>query len=88
MSVFATSRTMPPPVASHGLAGALLTWWRSRTNAVPRQLHLVETLPLGPKRSVALLELNGQRFLAGMGAGGVLTLLEIGASAAECEDRL
>ncbi len=88
MSVFATSRTMPAPVASHGLAGALLTWWRSRTTAVPRQLRLVETLPLCPKRSVALLELNGQRFLAGVGAEGVLTLLEIGASTAKREDRL
>ncbi len=51
-------------------------WWRSRTQPA-RQLRLVETLALGPKRSVALLELNGQRFLAGMGADGVATLLQV-----------
>ena len=67
----------------HGLAGALLNWWRLRTTTAPRQLRLVETLPLGPKRSVALLELDGRRFLAGMGADGVQTLLQVGTSDTE-----
>ncbi len=79
MSAIASSSNVTSG-ASRGLAGALLHWWRSRTTAIPRQLRLVETLPLGPKRSVALFELDGQRFLAGMGADGVHTLLEVGVS--------
>ncbi len=77
MSAMVSSNALPsanPP----GLAEVLLNWWRMRTTTAPRQLRLVETLPLGPKRSVALLELDGRRFLAGMGADGVQTLLQVG----------
>lgn len=81
MSRTATYRAVPPLLASRGLAGVLLAWWRSRTVSAPRRLRLLETLPIGPKRSVALLELDGQRFLAGMGADGVHTLLQVGTSA-------
>ncbi len=63
-----------------GIAGALGQWWRTRTQPA-RHLRLVETLALGPKRSVALIELDGQRFLAGMGADGVTTLVPAPAAA-------
>ena len=65
-----------PAAAAHGLAGVVGQWWRARTQQ-PRQMRLVETLAIGPKRSVALLELDGQQFLVGMGADGVSTLLQI-----------
>ena len=86
MSTIAPSRAVPSPAASRGLAGVLLAWWHSRTAPTPRRLRLLETLPIGPKRSVALLELDGKRFLAGMGADGVHTLLEVGSSALNREE--
>ncbi len=63
--------------AAQAITSAFREWWRARTQAVPRQLRLVETLALGPKRSVAIVEFEGQRFLAGMGADGVSSLLQI-----------
>jgi flagellar biogenesis protein FliO len=38
-------------------------WLRSRTGVANRSLHHVETLSLGPKRSLFLVECDGQRFL-------------------------
>lgn len=58
------------------LAAAVTRWWQARVPST-RHLSLVESLTLGPKRSVALFELDGQRFLAGMGADGVTTLLQV-----------
>ncbi len=80
------SRLPPTPAGSRGLAGTLLSWWHCRTAPTPRRMRLLETLPLGPKRSVALLELDGQRFLAGMGADGVHTLLQVAAATANQEE--
>lgn len=74
-----TTKTASVP-SPRGIAGALGQWWRTRTQPA-RHLRLVETLALGPKRSVALLELDGQRFLAGMGADGVTTLVPVPAGA-------
>ncbi len=65
--------------AAQGLAGVVGKWLRARTQPT-KQMRLVETLTLGPKRSVALLEINGQQFLAGMGADGVSTLLQVSQS--------
>jgi flagellar biogenesis protein FliO len=45
--------------------------WRSR---VPRQLCLRETLPLGDRRFVALVEFEQQKFLIG-GAGNSVAML-------------
>lgn len=59
-----------------GLAGRVGNWLRTRTER-ERHLRVVETLPLGQRRSVALLECDGQRFLAGMGADGVTTLVPL-----------
>lgn len=67
-----------PPMFLQGIAGVVQRWWQARVQPA-RHLRLVESLALGPKRSVALLELDGQRFLAGMGADGVTTLLQVNA---------
>ncbi len=72
-----SSHAAIPTQPSQGLAAGLVQWWRTRTQPAARQLRLVETLALGPKRSVALLQLGGQRFLAGMGPDGVSTLLQV-----------
>lgn len=62
--------------AGWSLAGAVGQWWRARTQPA-RHMRLVETLTIGPKRSVALLELDGRRFLIGMGNDGVTTMLQV-----------
>lgn len=41
------------------------------------RMRLCETLPLGGRRSLALVECDGRRFLAGLSANGVETLLAL-----------
>lgn len=59
-----------------GIAGVVRQWWRTRADQ-PRQMRVTETLALGPKRSVALLEVCGEHFLVGMGADGVSTIVQV-----------
>ena len=54
-------------------AAALL----NRCTARNERLQVCETVSLGGRRSVALLECDGQRFLVGMSAGGVETLVPV-----------
>ncbi len=63
----------------YSLAERVQGWLRMKT---PREQHmrLVETLALGPKRSVALIQVDGQSFLAGMGTDGVTTLVPVNAT--------
>lgn len=59
---------------------AFLPWLRAllqRCTVRNERLRLCETLTLGGRRSVALIECDGQRFLAGMSAGGVETLVPV-----------
>jgi hypothetical protein len=70
--------------------GGLLTraWmWLQKNNkfTVTKQLRVSETVSLGEKRFVALVDIDGQKFLIGGGASGVslLTSLGTGESAAE-----
>jgi len=73
-----TFPTQALPVLANGLAGKVQNWFRTRTgSANARRLRLVETLPLGPRRSVALIECDGRCFLAGMGGDGVTTLVPL-----------
>ncbi len=53
--------------------GALLRRYTVRNE----RLEVCETLSLGGRRSVALIECDGQRFLAGMSASGVETLVPV-----------
>jgi hypothetical protein len=43
----------------------------------PRQLQIVETLALGPNKSLLLISCAGNRYLAGVGSQGVNTILLI-----------
>ena len=54
--------------------GAVLRRYTARNE----RLQVCETLSLGGRRSVALIECDGQRFLAGMSASGVETLVPVG----------
>jgi len=50
------------------------------TREAPRRLRLCETLALGEKRFVAVVEFETQRFLVGGGAASVNLLARIGES--------
>ena len=51
--------------------------WLRRCAVRNQRLHLCETLQLGGRRSVALIECDGRRYLAGLSATGVHTLLPV-----------
>jgi Flagellar biosynthesis protein, FliO len=51
--------------------------WLRVGNAVPKQLQVVETLPLGEKRFVAILNVEGRKLLIGGGASGVALLTQL-----------
>jgi len=54
------------------------TWLRRRyTMTATKRLRLAETLPLGEKRFVALVTLEGREFLIGGGASGVSLLAQL-----------
>ena len=61
----------------HGL-GMLLRRYTARNE----RLVVCETVSLGGRRSVALIECDGQRFLAGLSASGVETLVPVHGAAA------
>jgi hypothetical protein len=65
----------PPPQPSF-IARAF--GWLGLGNATPKQLQVVETVQLGEKRFVTILQAEGRRFLIGGGPQGVslLTALE------------
>lgn len=64
-------------------------WWkevwsslaRLRVRRMSRQLRLCESLSLGEKRVVAVIEYEGQRFLIGAGAQSVNLLCRLDAAA-------
>ena len=51
--------------------------WLGVGNTAPKQLQVVETLPLGEKRFVAILNAEGRKFLIGGGASGVSLLTQL-----------
>jgi hypothetical protein len=58
------------------------SWFRSRYKLTSvKRLRLSETLPLGEKRFVALVSVEGREFLIGGGATGVSLLAQLGKSA-------
>ncbi len=49
-----------------------------RVRKAPRQLRVCESVSLGEKRIVAVIQYEGQRFLVGGGAGAVNLLARLG----------
>jgi hypothetical protein len=75
---------------------ANLWWLRARTcwaciarlgRSHPRRLRLAETLPLGERRFVAVLEFEEFRFLLGGTASSLVLLARLDAGAQENENR-
>lgn len=62
---------------SKGLAGVVLHWIRSMRQPAPvRRMHVVETLTLGGKRELKLVECWGQRYLVGCGPDSVQAITQ------------
>ena len=70
---------MPKPAAPGilGILERLAAMLRGATGQQSRTLRCVEALQLGPKRTLYLVECDGQRFLAGGGSEGIHTLQPI-----------
>jgi len=59
-------------LAALAVAAALLSRRRARA---PRAVQLLETLSLGPRRSLVLAQLHGESLLLGVSEGGISLLL-------------
>lgn len=77
-------RRIPPPARMqaalrprHGILARVFLWLRGGLTP-DKKLRVLETVPLGEKRLVAIVEAQGRRFLVGCGSNGVslLTSLE------------
>jgi Flagellar biosynthesis protein, FliO len=68
---------LPEPVAPQPSLVSRAFGWLGVGNSAPKQLQVVETLPLGEKRFVAILNAEGRRFLIGGGASGVSLLTQL-----------
>jgi hypothetical protein len=62
-----------PSAAPGGLLSRALGWLNGRYTS-PRRLRVVETIALGDKRMVAVIQADGRRFLVGGGPSGVSLL--------------
>jgi len=79
----ATTRRVLPPEPDEikqempqGLLGGLFSWLRGGAPA-RKQLRLVETVPLGEKRFVAIIHAQGRKYLVGGGTSGVALLTSL-----------
>jgi hypothetical protein len=75
----------PTKAPAQPLANGLLTrgWaWLKKNNkfAVAKQLRVAETVSLGEKRFVSVIQVDGQKFLIGGGSSGVTLLTQLGAA--------
>lgn len=76
-------KTAAPKTTSPALAqlqasifGRIFSFLRARA-ATPKQLRVAETVSFGEKRFVAIVHVEGQRFLIGGGSSGVSLLTEL-----------
>ena len=68
------------PERPEGLAAWILRLWTARAKAMvaaERQMTLVETLSLGGRRQMMLVDCQGERFLVGCGADEVQTIVHV-----------
>jgi hypothetical protein len=65
-------------VPQHGLLSRMFSWLRERlSTASTKELQLTETVQLGDKRFVAIIHVEGRKFLIGGGTGGVNLLTQL-----------
>jgi len=66
-----------------GLLGRLISWFRAHVSAAnSKELRLTETVQLGEKRFVAIIHVEGRKFLIGGGTAGVNLLTQLDEPAA------
>jgi hypothetical protein len=63
-------------VQQSGLLSKVISWFRTRA-AAPSHLRLAETVSLGEKRFVAIIHVEGRKFLIGGGTAGVSLLTQL-----------
>jgi flagellar biogenesis protein FliO len=68
------------------LATQITTWLRGQARTTPRSLRHVETLSLGPKRSLFLVECDGERFLVSAGGDALSAPVPLTKHAAAAND--
>jgi flagellar biogenesis protein FliO len=71
------TKTLPNQI---GLAGWLLghiRGLRTERQLVTKQMHLLETLPLGGKRQLMLVSCAGESFLVGGGLESIETIVRV-----------
>jgi hypothetical protein len=66
-------RTVEPSTGQRGFLSRALSWLNGGFTA-PKQLRVLETVALGEKRLVAVIQADGRRFLVGGGPSGVSLL--------------
>ena len=89
-SASANRQVAPPEFLSQfsatphaGLLGRLFAWLRTRmVTANTKELRLTETVQLGEKRFVAIIHVEGRKFLIGGGTAGVNLLTQLDEPAA------
>ena len=91
-------RRTAPSSAPAALLFSLQCWWtrlklKQRRREAQRMMYVVDRLALGPKRELVLVCCLGERYLVGVGADGVETMLKVGqeqplraAAAADAEE--
>lgn len=71
-------KKQPQPLGG-GLVSKAWSWLQKSKFSSTKQLRVAETISLGEKRFVALVDIEGQKFLIGGGASGVSLLTQLGA---------
>ncbi len=75
-----TAEIVSPPVSPLWLRKLTQKWPRLRAGRSPRRLRLCESLSLGEKRFIAVVQFDAQQFLVGGGSHGVSLLARLGDS--------
>jgi Flagellar biosynthesis protein, FliO len=69
---------VPPPMPRPNAFMRAMSWINRRTLSNTRQLRVAETVSLGEKRFVAVVHVEGRKFLIGGGASAVSLLTQLG----------
>lgn len=77
----AETKQAPTQPLANGLLTRGLAWLKKNNKfAVAKQLRVAETVSLGEKRFVSVIQVDGQKFLIGGGSSGVTLLTQLGAA--------
>jgi flagellar biogenesis protein FliO len=75
-----STKTSSASLRNHGLMGSMFQMWMARRSAAAghvKQMQLLETLPLGGKRQLMLVQCGTEQFLVGGGLESVETIVKV-----------